>query len=146
MSTTDLDLGKYQLGWSDEEDYVFKPKKGLNEDIIREMSAIKKEPEWMRDFRLAALKRFDRRPMAKWFAVNMPDLDFDERQCQLSGLHQRRRPIRQRHGGVVRAQQPDQRVHRGPQDHEGGRHDAVHHSGESGLRQQRTEQRHVPRW
>ena len=55
MTTTDLDLGKYKLGWSDEEDYVFKPKKGLNESIVREMSAMKKEPEWMRDFRLRAL-------------------------------------------------------------------------------------------
>jgi Fe-S cluster assembly protein SufB len=76
--TVDLDLGRYQLGWSDAEDYVFKPKKGLNENIVREMSAMKKEPEWMRDFRLAALKRFERRPMAAWFAVNMPDLDFDD--------------------------------------------------------------------
>ena len=55
MTTTDLDLGKYKLGWSDEEDYVFKPKKGLNEAIVREMSAMKNEPEWMRDFRLRAL-------------------------------------------------------------------------------------------
>ena len=78
MAIQDLDLGKYQLGWSDAEDYVFKPKKGINEAIVREMSAIKKEPDWMRDFRLAALRRFDRRPMAKWFAVNMPDLDFDD--------------------------------------------------------------------
>jgi len=78
MATTDLDLGRYQLGWSDEEDYVFKPKKGLNEEIVREMSAMKKEPEWMRDFRLKALARFERKPMAEWFAVNMPDLDFDD--------------------------------------------------------------------
>jgi Fe-S cluster assembly protein SufB len=78
MTTTDLDLGKYKLGWSDEEDYVFKPKKGLNESIVREMSAMKKEPEWMRDFRLRALQRFEKRPMAEWFAVNMPDLDFDD--------------------------------------------------------------------
>jgi Fe-S cluster assembly protein SufB len=47
-----LDLGKYKLGWSDAEDYVFKPKKGLNEDIIREMSWMKGEPDWMLDFRL----------------------------------------------------------------------------------------------
>jgi len=39
--TVDLDLGRYQLGWSDAEDYVFKPKKGLNENIVREMSAMK---------------------------------------------------------------------------------------------------------
>ena len=78
MAGTDLDLDRYQLGWSDEEDYVFKPKKGLNEAIVREMSAMKKEPEWMRDFRLKALKQFARKPMAQWFAVNMPDLDFDD--------------------------------------------------------------------
>jgi Fe-S cluster assembly scaffold protein SufB len=75
---TDLDLGRYQLGWSDEEDYVFKPKKGLNEAIVREMSAMKKEPDWMQAFRLRSLQRFDRKPMAEWFAVNMPDLDFDD--------------------------------------------------------------------
>jgi FeS assembly protein SufB len=78
MAGTDLDLGRYQLGWSDEEDYVFKPKKGLNEEIVREMSAMKHEPNWMRDFRLRALRQFERKPMAQWFAVNMPDLDFDD--------------------------------------------------------------------
>jgi Fe-S cluster assembly protein SufB len=78
MAAMDLDLSRYQLGWSDEEDYVFKPKKGLSEDVVREMSRIKGEPDWMRDFRLKALKRFDRKPMAAWFAVNMPDLDFDD--------------------------------------------------------------------
>jgi Fe-S cluster assembly protein SufB len=78
MATAELDLGRYQLGWSDVEDYVFKPKKGLSEEIVREMSAMKGEPAWMRDFRLKALRHFERRPMAAWFAVNMPDLDFDD--------------------------------------------------------------------
>ena len=78
MTTTELDLGKYKLGWSDAEDYVFKPKKGLNVEIVREMSMMKKEPEWMLNFRLRALQRFEKRPMAEWFAVNMPDLDFDD--------------------------------------------------------------------
>ncbi|MDQ6725757.1 MAG: Fe-S cluster assembly protein SufB [Actinomycetota bacterium] len=78
MATTELDLGKYQLGWSDVEDYVFKPKKGLNEDIVNEMSWMKGEPEWMRQFRLRSLRMFERKPMAPWFAVNMPDLDFQD--------------------------------------------------------------------
>ncbi len=78
MATTELDLGRYKLGWSDVEDYVFKPKKGVNADIVREMSWMKGEPDWMRDFRLKALKHFERKPMAPWFAVNMPDLDFDD--------------------------------------------------------------------
>jgi Fe-S cluster assembly protein SufB len=78
MATTDLDLGRYQLGWSDAEDYIFKPKKGLNETIVREMSEMKNEPQWMRDFRLKALKHFERKPMAPWFATQMPKLDFDD--------------------------------------------------------------------
>ena len=78
MTTDELDLGRYKLGWSDVEDYVFKPRKGLSEDIVREMSEMKGEPAWMRGFRLRALKRFMAKPMAPWFAVNMPDLDFDD--------------------------------------------------------------------
>ncbi len=78
MAAPDLDLGRYQLGWSDAEDYVFKPKKGLNESIVREMSEMKGEPEWMRDFRLRSLKHFERKPMAPWFATQMPNLDFDD--------------------------------------------------------------------
>ena len=54
MSATDLglDLSRYKLGWSDEEDYVYKPTKGIDENVIREMSWMKGEPDWMRDFRL----------------------------------------------------------------------------------------------
>jgi len=78
MATEQLDLGRYKLGWSDVEDYVFKPKKGLNADIVNEMSEMKNEPDWMRKFRLRSLKIFERKPMAPWFAVNMPDLDFQD--------------------------------------------------------------------
>ncbi len=78
MAITELDLGKYQLGWSDVEDYVFKPRKGLSEEIVREMSAMKSEPGWMLDFRLSSLRRFERKPMVRWFAEKMPDLDFDD--------------------------------------------------------------------
>lgn len=78
MSTVDLDLGKYKLGWSDREDYVFKPKKGVNKSIVQEMSWMKNEPEWMKKFRLKALENFERKPMLPWFATNMPDLDFND--------------------------------------------------------------------
>jgi len=73
-----IDLGKYKLGWHDTEQSVFKPKKGLNEEIVREISWRKSEPEWMTKFRLNALKRFERKPMLSWFAKNMPDIDFDD--------------------------------------------------------------------
>src|ERR1700678_4442256 len=78
MAIDNLDFSRYQLGWSDEHLSVFKPKKGLNEAIVREMSAMKNEEPWMLKFRLDALKRFERKPMAAWFAVNMPDLDFND--------------------------------------------------------------------
>ncbi len=61
-----VDLGRYKLGWSDEENYVFKPKKGLDTDIITEMSWLKGEPQWMLDFRLKSYQRFERRPRPAW--------------------------------------------------------------------------------
>jgi Fe-S cluster assembly protein SufB len=72
-----IDLGKYKLGWSDEEDYVYKPQRGLNEDIIREMSRLKKEPEWMLDFRLRSYEIFKRKPMPKW-GGDMSEIYFDD--------------------------------------------------------------------
>ncbi|WP_419862559.1 Fe-S cluster assembly protein SufB [Candidatus Poriferisodalis sp.] len=72
-----IDLGKYKLGWSDEEDYVFKPRKGLDEEIIREMSALKNEPQWMLDFRLRSYKIFQRKPMPNW-GGDMSEIYFDD--------------------------------------------------------------------
>jgi len=80
MSTVDLDLGAYSLGWHDsEETTVFKARKGLDEDVIREMSAMKGEPEWMLQFRLKAYKRFLRRPLPTWGGGGLLDeIDFDD--------------------------------------------------------------------
>jgi Fe-S cluster assembly protein SufB len=78
MATTDLDLGRYKLGWSDTVDYAFTPKKGLSEEVVREISWWKGEPQWMTDFRLKAYRQFVKRPMANWFAVNMPSIDFND--------------------------------------------------------------------
>src|SRR5437868_6652303 len=76
---TGIDLGKYKLGWHDNtSDYVNTPKKGVNEEVVRDISHQKSEPEWMTKFRLNALKRFERKPMLEWFARNMPDIDFDD--------------------------------------------------------------------
>jgi Fe-S cluster assembly protein SufB len=79
MVTTDtnLDLNKYQLGWSDDEDYVFKPKKGLNEDLVKEISWMKGEPNWMRDSRLKSLRLFQDRPMPNW-GGDMSEIYFDD--------------------------------------------------------------------
>ncbi len=79
MTTTDvaIDLGKYKLGWSDDEDYVYKPRRGLDEDIIREMSAMKNEPDWMLDFRLRSYAIFRRKPMPNW-GGDMSEIYFDD--------------------------------------------------------------------
>jgi Fe-S cluster assembly protein SufB len=79
VAASDVDFGKYQLGWHDStDDYVNTPKKGLNTEIVRDISGNKDEPEWMTKFRLGALARFERKPMLEWFARNMPDIDFDD--------------------------------------------------------------------
>jgi Fe-S cluster assembly protein SufB len=74
--TSELDLGRYKLGWSDAEDfYVFKPKKGISEEIVHEMSWMKGEPDWMMQRRLKALRHFERRPMPSW-GGDMSGIDF----------------------------------------------------------------------
>ncbi len=80
MATVDIDLGAYKLGWHDsEEGYVFKPQKGLNEEIIRQMSEMKGEPEWMLDFRIKAYKRFLAKPIPNWGGGgSLEEIDFDD--------------------------------------------------------------------
>jgi FeS assembly protein SufB len=79
MATVDIDLGAYKLGWHDEIEYEFKPEKGLNEQIIRQMSEMKGEPAWMLDFRLKAYKRFLRKPIPQWGGGGaLNEIDFDD--------------------------------------------------------------------
>ncbi|MFO7299920.1 MAG: Fe-S cluster assembly protein SufB, partial [Actinomycetes bacterium] len=79
MATVDIDLGGYQLGWHDEVELAFEPRKGLDEDVIRQMSAMKGEPEWMLDFRLKAYKRFLAKPMPTWGGGGLlEEIDFDD--------------------------------------------------------------------
>ena len=73
----DLDLSKYQLGWHDDVDYVFKPRKGLDEALLTEMSQMKGEPQWMRDFRLKSFRAFQKRPMPNW-GGDMSEIYFDD--------------------------------------------------------------------
>lgn len=61
-------MGDYQYGFSDPDGSVFKTKQGLNEEVVRQISAMKQEPEWMLAFRLKSLKHFRQRPMPTWGA------------------------------------------------------------------------------
>ncbi len=77
MTTVDIDLSKYQLGWNDDVDYVFKPQRGLSEEIVRDMSRMKGEPEWMLNLRLRSLKAFGKRPLPSW-GGDMSEIFFDQ--------------------------------------------------------------------
>ena len=74
--TADIDLGEYQWGFHDEENPVIKIERGLNEDVIRQISAHKGEPKWMLDFRLDAYEIFLSKPMPNWGA-DLSGIDFD---------------------------------------------------------------------
>ncbi len=66
-----------KYGFSDVEDYFFKAEKGLDENVIRAMSLMKKEPAWMLEYRLRAYKHFMERPMPNWGA-DLSGIHFDD--------------------------------------------------------------------
>lgn len=70
-------IGEYKYGFSDPETHVFKSRKGLNEDVVRQISAMKGEPEWMLKYRLRALNHFNKRPMPTW-GPDLSNLDLDD--------------------------------------------------------------------
>lgn len=66
-----------KYGFADAEDYVFKAEKGVNEAMIRHMSAMKQEPAWMLEYRLKALHHFIDRPMPTWGA-DLSGINFED--------------------------------------------------------------------
>ncbi len=58
------EINKYDF--RNEERFVFRTRKGLNAEIVAEISEMKGEPQWMRDFRLKSLEIFDSKPMPTW--------------------------------------------------------------------------------
>lgn len=82
MSTKpeDLDLNdEYKYGFRDPEISVFKTERGLSADVVRAISAHKKEPQWMLDFRLKALEIFYSKPMPKWGNTKLlEEIKFDD--------------------------------------------------------------------
>ena len=73
----DLQLGTYKYGWHDDVKPVRSLPKGLSAEVVEEISAMKGEPRWMRDFRLKAYRHFERRPMPNWGA-DLSGIDFDD--------------------------------------------------------------------
>jgi Fe-S cluster assembly protein SufB len=70
-------LGRYAFGWADSDVAGAAATRGLSEAKVREISALKSEPEWMLDFRLKGLRLFDRKPMPGWGA-DLSGIDFDK--------------------------------------------------------------------
>ncbi|HKK94025.1 MAG TPA: Fe-S cluster assembly protein SufB [Longimicrobiales bacterium] len=62
----DLNLDEYKYGFVDEEQHVFRTEPGLSEEVVRQISKHKDEPEWMLEFRLKALEIYESKPMPKW--------------------------------------------------------------------------------
>ncbi len=70
-------IGDYKWGFKDPETHVFKSRKGLDREIVAQISSIKGEPQWMLDFRLRALEHFQQRPMPTW-GGDLSKLDLDD--------------------------------------------------------------------
>lgn len=70
------DLGDYQYGFSMPERSVHKTGVGLSAAVVSEISAVKNESAWMRDFRLRAYEIFKKKPMPNWGA-DLSKIDFD---------------------------------------------------------------------
>lgn len=75
-SQDDLDFD-YKFGFSMPDKSVFRTEKGLDEEKIRQISKIKREPKWMTDFRLKSFEIFKEKQMPNWGA-DLSGIDFDE--------------------------------------------------------------------
>jgi Fe-S cluster assembly protein SufB len=70
-------LTTYEWGFTSEIEQEFAPK-GLNEDIVRFISAKKNEPEWMLDWRLKAFRLWLDMPSPDWAKLNIPPIDYQD--------------------------------------------------------------------
>ncbi|WP_417394560.1 Fe-S cluster assembly protein SufB [Gimesia chilikensis] len=73
-----VDIGEYQYGFHDPTDkYVFTGKKGLNAEIVAQISEMKNEPAWMREFRLKSFEIFEQKPTPEW-GGNLSELNYQD--------------------------------------------------------------------
>jgi Fe-S cluster assembly protein SufB len=69
-------LGTYKFGWSDSDEAGLNARRGINDEVVRNISTLKSEPEWMLDLRLKGLKLFGKKPMPTW-GSDLSGIDFD---------------------------------------------------------------------
>ena len=70
------DIGTYEYGWHDKNDAGATARRGIIEDVVRDISSKKNEPDWMLQMRLKGLRLFERKPMPTW-GSNLSGIDFD---------------------------------------------------------------------
>lgn len=70
-------IGDYKYGFKTEIDSVLDTGKGINEEVVREISNIKGEPKWMTDFRVKSFHNFVKRPNPTW-GPDLSEIDFDQ--------------------------------------------------------------------
>ena len=75
-SYDDLGLNNEAYAFQDPDVSVFKTKEGLDEEVVRQISGMKGEPEWMLNYRLKSLEHFQKRPMPNW-GPDVSSLDLD---------------------------------------------------------------------
>lgn len=71
------ELEEYKYGFRDPDIAVYRTKKGLSREVVEEISRVKNEPDWMREFRLKALEIFFSKPMPTW-GGDLSKLNFDD--------------------------------------------------------------------
>ncbi|CAB4739833.1 unannotated protein [freshwater metagenome] len=69
-------MGRYEYGWHDADSAGAIAKRGLSEDVVRNISSLKNEPEWMLELRLKGLRLFGKKPMPTW-GSDLNGIDFD---------------------------------------------------------------------
>ncbi|MFW5469455.1 Fe-S cluster assembly protein SufB [Knoellia sp. CPCC 206435] len=69
------DLGRYDFGWADSDTAGTNARRGLNEDVVLDISRRKNEPQWMEDLRLKSLRLFGKKPMPTW-GSDLTGIDF----------------------------------------------------------------------
>lgn len=72
-----FNIPDYKFGFHDNLKPVYSTRKGLSEKVVREISALKNEPKWMLEKRLAALKIFYAKPLPAWGA-DLTKLNFED--------------------------------------------------------------------
>ena len=74
---TVANMGSYKYGWETEIEMEYAPK-GVNEDIVRLISAKNEEPEWMTEWRLTAFRRWQSMEEPRWAMLNYPEIDYQD--------------------------------------------------------------------